>query len=48
MIPKGVPFDAGGSLIGGVGVSGSPLSETDEACANAGMDAVLPDLEMDI
>ena len=48
MIPGGVPIEAGGSLIGGVGVSGSPLSETDEACAKAGVDAVLPDLEMEM
>jgi uncharacterized protein GlcG (DUF336 family) len=33
----GVPIRAGNELIGGVGVSGSPTAEQDEACANAGI-----------
>jgi uncharacterized protein GlcG (DUF336 family) len=29
-----------------VGVSGAPSGETDEECAQAGLDAVMDDLEM--
>jgi uncharacterized protein GlcG (DUF336 family) len=46
MYPGGVPVQAGGYLLGGVGVSGSPDGETDEECARAGLEAVLDDLEM--
>ncbi len=42
----GVPIAAGGSLLGGVGVSGAPSGELDEKCAQAGVDAVSADLEM--
>jgi uncharacterized protein GlcG (DUF336 family) len=33
----GVPIHAGNEVIGGVGVSGAPGGEKDEACANAGL-----------
>jgi len=33
----GVPIKAGNETIGGVGVSGAPGGEKDEACANAGL-----------
>ena len=33
----GVPIKAGTETIGGVGVSGAPGSEKDEACAKAGI-----------
>jgi uncharacterized protein GlcG (DUF336 family) len=33
----GVPIKAGNEVIGGVGVSGAPGGEKDEACANAGL-----------
>lgn len=33
----GVPIRAGNEVIGGVGVSGAPGGEKDEACANAGL-----------
>ena len=33
----GVPIRAGTEVIGGVGVSGAPGGEKDEACANAGL-----------
>ena len=46
MAAGGVPIQAGGMLLGGVGVSGAPSGETDEACARAGIDKVLDDLEM--
>lgn len=42
----GVPVTASGNIIGGVGVSGAPSGEIDEKCAQAGVDAVLDDLEM--
>lgn len=46
MSAGGLPIQAGGSLLGGVGVSGAPSGKTDEACAQAGIDAVIDDLEM--
>ncbi len=42
----GLPVQVGGSLLGGVGVSGAPSGETDEECAKAGLDQVIDDLEM--
>ena len=36
-IDGGVPIRAGDEVIGGVGVSGAPGGEKDEACANAGL-----------
>lgn len=44
----GLPINAGGHNLGGVGVSGSPSGELDEACAKAGLDAVMNDLEMSL
>ncbi len=46
MSAGGLPVQAGGMLLGGVGVSGAPSGETDEACAQAGIDKVVDDLEM--
>ena len=46
MSAGGVPIQAGGALVAGVGVSGAPSGETDEECAQAGVDAVMEDLEM--
>lgn len=46
MSAGGVPVQAGGTIIGGVGVSGAPSGETDEKCARAGVEAVMADLEM--
>ena len=42
----GVPINAGGNIIGGIGVSGAPSGVTDEKCANAGLEAIHADLEM--
>jgi uncharacterized protein GlcG (DUF336 family) len=42
----GLPIVAGGNILGGIGVSGSPSGETDEKCAQAGIDAIHDDLEM--
>lgn len=46
MSAGGLPIQAGGMLLGAVGVSGAPSGETDEACAQAGIDRVQDDLEM--
>ncbi|MCB1772926.1 MAG: heme-binding protein [Gammaproteobacteria bacterium] len=46
MSAGGLPIQVGGSLVGGVGVSGAPSGETDQACAAAGVEAVQTDLEM--
>ena len=43
----GVPINIGGTIMGGVGVSGAPSGEIDEKCAVAGVEAVRPDLEME-
>ncbi|MCW3782349.1 GlcG/HbpS family heme-binding protein [Defluviimonas salinarum] len=40
----GVPVDAAGSLVGGVGVSGAPGPDLDDACARAGIAAVEDDI----
>ncbi|MDK9557948.1 heme-binding protein [Marinobacter sp. M216] len=42
----GVPIQASGETVGGVGVSGAPSGEVDENCAQAGVAAVEMDLEM--
>ena len=41
----GMPIEAAGSLVGGIGVSGAPGGAADEACAVAGIDAIIDDLE---
>lgn len=43
----GIPINIGGSILGGIGVSGAPSGATDEKCAIAGLDAVRDDLEME-
>lgn len=47
MSAGGVPLQVAGALVAGVGVSGAPSGETDEECAQAGVDKVIADLEMD-
>jgi len=42
----GIPIQAGGLILGGVGVSGAPSGKLDEKCAQAGLDAILDELEM--
>ena len=41
----GLPITGGGSIIGGIGVSGAPSGVQDEKCAQAGIDAVKFELE---
>ncbi|MCW8826247.1 MAG: heme-binding protein [Gammaproteobacteria bacterium] len=48
MSAGGLPIQAAGHILGGVGVSGAPSGVTDEECAQAGIDAVLDDLEMEL
>lgn len=43
----GIPINIGGSILGGIGVSGAPSGKTDEKCAKAGLAAVSDDLEME-
>jgi len=42
----GIPINAGGNILGGIGVSGAPSGETDKSCATAGLEAIKTDLEM--
>lgn len=45
-IGGGIPVEAAGSLLGGIGVSGAPGGDADHACASAGIDAVRDELEL--
>ena len=45
-IGGGVMIEAGGSLLGAIGVSGAPGGDADEACALAGLKAITEDLEL--
>ncbi len=40
----GLMVQAAGSIVGGIGVSGAPGGDLDDACAQAGIDAVADDL----
>lgn len=42
----GLPIEASGALVGAIGVSGAPGGEADEACAKAGIEAILADIEL--
>jgi uncharacterized protein GlcG (DUF336 family) len=42
----GLPIEAGGSLVGAIGVSGGPGGEADETCAKAGIKAIADSLEL--
>jgi uncharacterized protein GlcG (DUF336 family) len=46
MSTGGLTIEAAGSFYGAVGVSGAPSGETDEECAQAGIETILDDLEM--
>jgi len=45
MVAGGIMIEAGGSLLGGIGVSGAPGSDKDEECAKAGLDAIRDKIE---
>lgn len=36
----GLPIDIGGEIVGGIGVGGAPGAHLDDACAQAGLDAI--------
>ncbi len=42
----GVKIEAGGSLLGAIGVSGAPGGREDDACAEAGITAIREDIEL--
>ena len=42
----GLVIEAGGSLLGGIGVSGAPGGKEDDACAAAGIEAIREDIEL--
>ena len=45
MIAGGIMIEAGGSLLGGIGVSGAPGGDKDEECAKAGFEAIKDRIE---
>lgn len=45
MIGGGVPVQAGGTMVGGVGISGAPGGEADDTCARDGIAVVTDKLE---
>ena len=46
MIGGGIPVTAAGSIVAGVGISGTPSGDANHACAQAGIDAVAASLEL--
>ena len=42
----GLLIEAGGSIVGGIGVSGAPTGDADDVCARAGIAAIRDDLEL--
>jgi uncharacterized protein GlcG (DUF336 family) len=42
----GLVIEAGGSLLGGIGVSGAPGGKEDDLCAAAGIEAIREDIEL--
>lgn len=45
MLGGGITVEAGGSIVGGIGVSGAPTGEADEACARVGLEAIISRIE---
>ena len=44
MLGGGMLIDAGGSLVGAIGVSGAPNGAADDVCARAGIAAIIDDI----
>jgi uncharacterized protein GlcG (DUF336 family) len=44
-VAGGLMIESGGSLVGGIGVSGAPGGDRDDDCAKAGIDAIRDSLE---
>lgn len=42
----GLPIEAGGAVVGAIGVSGAPSGEADDDCGKAGIKAILADIEL--
>jgi len=42
----GLVIEAGGSIVGAIGVSGAPSGDADDACAKAGIAAIRDELEL--
>ena len=40
MLAGGLPIEAAGALLGGIGVSGAPGGDKDEECAKSGLDSI--------
>jgi uncharacterized protein GlcG (DUF336 family) len=40
MLGGGLPIEFGGEIVGGIGVGGAPGAHLDDACAQAGLDAI--------
>jgi uncharacterized protein GlcG (DUF336 family) len=45
MLAGGLVIETGGTLVGGIGISGAPGGDKDEACARAGLDAIRDKLD---
>jgi len=45
MLGGGLIIETGGTLLGGIGVSGAPGGDKDEVCAKAGLDAIRDKLD---
>lgn len=45
VVGGGMMIEAGGSLLGAIGVSGAPTGDADDACAKAGIKAIADSLE---
>ena len=46
MLGGGITVEAAGSIVGGIGVSGAPGGDEDEACAREGLEAIRASLEL--
>jgi uncharacterized protein GlcG (DUF336 family) len=42
----GLPIEAGGAVVGAIGVSGAPGGDADDDCAKAGIRAIQADIEL--
>jgi uncharacterized protein GlcG (DUF336 family) len=40
LLGGGLPIEIGGEIVGGIGVGGAPGAHLDDACAQAGLDAI--------
>jgi uncharacterized protein GlcG (DUF336 family) len=40
MLGGGLPIEINGEIVGGIGVGGAPGAHLDDACAQAGLDAI--------